>query len=211
MENQDKANIGASYSGSTASSGSQPSSSHEPRNKAGEQIAHSLKEAGAKTEDETKTQVKSVLHEQKNRAADQIDSFADALRRTSRDIRSQDENQMIAEYADAAAGQVERLSNYLKSRDVGQLVESLRSTAQRQPEVFAAGALAAGFLVGRFLKSSSPSSRDRMRSTGSAYQNRYSTGCRSSRDGQSFSEPAQRVPVSHADERKPGWEQSYGR
>jgi uncharacterized protein YgiB involved in biofilm formation len=42
--------------------------------------------------------------------------------------------------------------------------------AQRQPEIFVAGALAAGFLVGRFLKSSSGQTRRNYRSQYPYYQ-----------------------------------------
>src|SRR5690606_32391534 len=63
--------------------------------------------------------------------------------------------------ADAAADQVERFAHYIESRDLNQLFSEVKGLAQRQPEIFVAGALAAGFLVGRFFKAtSSPMSEE---------------------------------------------------
>lgn len=104
--------------------------------------------------DEAKEQVRSTLAEQKTRAASQLEQVAGALRQTSRELSTNDQSN-IAQYADVAAEQVERVSGYLKEREFGELWRDIQTVAQRQPELFVAGALAAGFLVGRFLKSSS--------------------------------------------------------
>jgi hypothetical protein len=66
----------------------------------------------------------------------------------------------LAQYTDSLAGQLDKFSETLRNRDIGSLMDEAKQLAYRQPEVFVVGALAAGFLIGRFLKSSSrPSSR----------------------------------------------------
>jgi hypothetical protein len=120
----------------------------------GETIADEAKQMIGESVDEAKGQVKSTLSDQKVKAAENLDQVAGVLRRTSQELSS-GENQTIAQYAEAAAEQVERFSGYLKNHEVGELVNDLRDVARRQPEMFVAGALAAGFLIGRFLKSSS--------------------------------------------------------
>jgi hypothetical protein len=128
----------------------------------GETIADEAKHMIGESVDEAKGQVKSTLSDQKVKAAENLEQVADVLRRTSEQLAG-GENQTIAQYAEAAAEQVERFSGYLKNHDVGELVNDLRDAARRQPEMFVAGALAAGFLIGRFLKSSGS------QATGSSY------------------------------------------
>jgi hypothetical protein len=52
------------------------------------------------------------------------------------------------------AGQLDRFSTTLRDREIGSLLEDAKQLAHRQPEMFVAGALAAGFVLGRFFKSS---------------------------------------------------------
>ena len=107
---------------------------------------------------EAKRQAKSTLDEQKSRAADQLGGIAGALRQTGDQLQEQD-NAMVAQYAQGAADQIERFSNYLQTADVSELWRETQNLARRQPELFVAGALAGGFLLARFLKSSSTQSR----------------------------------------------------
>jgi hypothetical protein len=61
---------------------------------------------------------------------------------------------MLAQYTDSLAGQLDRFSTTLRDREIGSLLEDAKQLAHRQPEMFVAGALAAGFVLGRFFKSS---------------------------------------------------------
>lgn len=117
------------------------------------EMAAKAKQVVDETMSEAKDQVRSTLGEQKARAADQLTGVAEALRQTSQELHNH-ERSNIAQYADAAADQVERFSSYLKDRDFTDLWDDIQTVAHRQPEVFVAGALAAGFLIGRFFKSS---------------------------------------------------------
>lgn len=115
------------------------------------------KQLVTETMDQASGQVQSTFSEQKGRAADQLNTVANALRQAGNELQNSDQAS-IAQYAETAAEQVERLSTYIKEREFGELWADLQATAKRQPELFVAGALAAGFLVGRFLKSSGNSS-----------------------------------------------------
>jgi ElaB/YqjD/DUF883 family membrane-anchored ribosome-binding protein len=92
----------------------------------------------------------SVLKEQQDRMADAVRSFADALRRAA-DQLERDENRAVAHYADQAAAQVDRLSATVRNGDVADLVAGAEDFARRQPSLFIAGAVAAGFAIGRLL------------------------------------------------------------
>jgi hypothetical protein len=94
--------------------------------------------------------------------------MADALRMSSRHLHRQDIHRP-ADYIDSAAEQVARLSDYVRDQDLWSLADKAKSMAKRQPELFLGGAFAVGFLVARFLKSSSGSAS-------SSHESGYRTG-----------------------------------
>jgi hypothetical protein len=120
------------------------------------EMTDQAKHKAAETLDQVKQQAQSKIDQQKQQAADQLSGVAGALRQTSQNLET--ENAPLAQYADSFAEQVDKMSNYLRERDLSELFNDVRQVAQRQPEIFVAGALAAGFLLGRFLKSSGTSS-----------------------------------------------------
>lgn len=122
-----------------------------------------------KSLDEAKEQAKSAFAEQKNQAADRLGGVANALRQTSSQLQTQ-EGEMLAQYIDDAAGQVEKFSQYLRTKNMNDMFSDVQAMARRQPELFVAGALATGFLVGRFLKSSNAQTQQRN------YPYRYNEG-----------------------------------
>jgi hypothetical protein len=92
----------------------------------------------------------TLIHEQKDRAADAVEGLAQALRQTA-DQLGREEKPTAARYADQAAAQVAQFSETVRARDVEELLFEVESFARRQPTLFFAGALAAGFLLGRVL------------------------------------------------------------
>ena len=116
------------------------------------EMTDQAKQKAAETFDQVKQQAQSKIDQQKQQAADRLSGVAGALRQTSQNLETQ--HDPLAEYADSFAEQVDRMSTYLRERDLSELFNDVRHMAQRQPEIFVAGALAAGFLLGRFLKSS---------------------------------------------------------
>ncbi|HRW07552.1 MAG TPA: hypothetical protein P5121_20755 [Caldilineaceae bacterium] len=140
-------------------------------------------QAKAKANDvsaELRDTAESTFDEQKNRTADQAEGIAHALRQSSQELRSNDQ-EAIAYYTDMAADQVEHFSGYVRSKGLTDVMHDVQDLARRQPELFVAGMLAGGFLLGRFLKSSQRAqSRSHQRNYGS--DNRpyaYSTANRS--------------------------------
>jgi hypothetical protein len=92
----------------------------------------------------------TLIHEQKDRAADAVEGMAHALRQAA-DQLGREEKPMAARYADQAAAQVAQFSATVRARKVEELLLEVESFARRQPTLFFAGALAAGFLLGRVL------------------------------------------------------------
>lgn len=102
---------------------------------------------------DAKQKAESVVSQQKEMVADRVSTFANTLRETGRQLQEGDEA-TIGEYAQNVAGQLDRFAGYLQRNDMNALIGEVRTLARRQPEIFLAGSLAVGFLVGRFLKSS---------------------------------------------------------
>ena len=100
------------------------------------------------------------------------------------------------------ADHVERVSGYLEERDVNQLLEDAENFARRQPELFIGGALIAGLLVGRFIKSSSErrglAKREQTGGSYQAYQGNYPypEPARFSPTGSTGMQPSYNMPTS---------------
>lgn len=126
--------------------------SHQVQQNATE-LASQAKSKATETLSDAKRQVETQTDARKGEVADRLHGVAAALRDTSNKLQEQDEA-VFADYASSAADQVERFSGYLREQSVGDLVNDVQHFARRQPELFLAGALAAGFMLGRFFKSS---------------------------------------------------------
>ena len=92
----------------------------------------------------------TLIHEQKDRATAAVEGLAEALREAA-DQLEREEKPTAARYADQAAAQVAQFSETVRARDIEELLSEVESFAHRQPTLFFAGALAAGFLLGRVL------------------------------------------------------------
>jgi hypothetical protein len=103
---------------------------------------------------EAKKTAESKLGAGKDFAAEHLGSVADALRKTSHELRSSES--AVTEYVDMAASSVEKVSAYFQTRTLSQLMSDAEGFARREPAVFLGGALFLGMLGGRFLKSASP-------------------------------------------------------
>ena len=123
-----------------------------------------------------------MLEERKERAAESVHGVADALRRTAGDLRG--ENEAIARYAERAADTVERFSSTVRERRFGDMIADLDDFARRQPTLFLVGAIAAGFVTGRFLAATAereePSWRVARHDTGMGHRHESDMGQRMS-------------------------------
>jgi hypothetical protein len=118
------------------------------------EVASQTKEQAAELAGQAKQQAGEKIEEQKSQAAERLEGVASALRDTGRKLEEQDEA-LFAQYADSLADQVEKASTYLQTMSISDIAREVQSFAQRKPEMFLLTSLAAGFLVGRFLGSSS--------------------------------------------------------
>jgi hypothetical protein len=102
---------------------------------------------------QVKEQAYSTADRQKDVAAQQMGGWAQALRTASDDLRSRGQ-EMAASYVGQAADGLERASGTMRTRGVDELIGSVEDFARRQPVAFLGGAVAAGFGLARFMRSS---------------------------------------------------------
>jgi hypothetical protein len=106
-----------------------------------------------------KERASEQLSNQKGRATDGLDAIANAVRRTTEELR-EDQHDTLAHYVDRAAAQLEQWATTIRNKDLDELLTETKRLARRQPALFIGGSFVAGLLVARFLKSSSDESRD---------------------------------------------------
>jgi hypothetical protein len=95
---------------------------------------------------------------QKSRGADAMRGFAKAVHGAANELDNQSPS--MARYIRSAADSVEGLSDTIRSRSVTDLIATASDTARTHPAAFFIGAVAAGFALSRFFKSTSRSSAD---------------------------------------------------
>jgi hypothetical protein len=102
---------------------------------------------------QVKERAGSSLGESKGQFADQIGAMAEALRRTTEHLRSEDQTR-IAGLTETLARQVDQVATYLRTKDAAAMRQDLENIARRQPAIAIGGALVLGLIGARFLKSS---------------------------------------------------------
>jgi gas vesicle protein len=100
-----------------------------------------------------RTRARTAFEHQQHRVADSIGSVAEALHQAADKLNEQNED-VVARYTDTAAQRIEQFADSLRNRNLDDLVGQAEHFARRQPEVFLGAAVATGFLIARFLRTS---------------------------------------------------------
>ncbi len=120
---------------------------------AGQEAGAYIKSGAERTTSMARKKIESLISERKNKAAERIGTVSNAFRSVSQQLRDQNQ-EAIARYADKAAANVDLFSGYLQQHDAQQIMSEAEDFVRRRPGWMIGGALAAGFLMARFLKSS---------------------------------------------------------
>jgi hypothetical protein len=113
----------------------------QPRSASRPGFAQRLKEDGRET-----------LEQRKRSAADRVDGIAQALERTGAQFSENEPT--LAELATRLSSTVGNLATRLREGSVDELVDDARAFARRNPGVFIAAGVVAGFVLARFVKAS---------------------------------------------------------
>jgi len=103
-------------------------------------------------------QALSLLSGKKSRAAEGLDRVSRAIRQTASNLGGE-EGAGFSRYAEQAAEQIATASQYLREQDLQALLRDVERLVRRRPAAAAGGALALGFVLARFLKTSSGKGR----------------------------------------------------
>jgi hypothetical protein len=118
-----------------------------------------LKEQGRRIADQAAGQIKTrladVTEERKSQATGALEAVGRALRTAGENLQGEGLDP-VGQLGIQAADQVDRMADYLRRRDVTAMMRDVQGAARNHPEVFLGGALLAGILIGRFLRSSAP-------------------------------------------------------
>lgn len=101
---------------------------------------------------------RSAFTEQCRSAADGMTDAANAMRRAARDLEEH-QNRVAARFMDGAGDYLANAAARLRDKDLSQMLTDATNAARRNPWAFFAGSVAAGAILARFLKSSSPTAR----------------------------------------------------
>lgn len=115
--------------------------------------ASQLKEDGRGIAHDLRDHAEDYAEAQKDHVADRVGSIADTLRETSGKLRKQEES-AVAGLTDGAADQLDRVSRALREKDIGTMFGEASDLARSHPAIFLGGAVALGFIAGRFLRAS---------------------------------------------------------
>lgn len=114
-------------------------------------IADAAKEQGKNLLESAKGQATTFADERKGNAAQSIAEIANSLRETGGGF---EDRPSIKAFVGTAADGLDQLAEGIRDRSFAEIYSDVESFARRQPVTVAAGAVLAGFLLARFIKSS---------------------------------------------------------
>jgi hypothetical protein len=154
---------GLASSRPASQSGGQASSQGDSQDNVAASLTKDVKEAAKTTTRAVKQQasdfasdigheLSKTAEDQKTRGVEAIQGFTRVINTAADQLESQ--SPLVARYVRDAAEKVEGLSENISSRNVQELLKATSDLARAQPLLFLGGAVAAGFALSRFLKSS---------------------------------------------------------
>lgn len=114
--------------------------------------SRAMKEQASEFASDVGHELSRTAEEQKARGVAVIRGFARAMTSAATELENQ--SPQVAAYVRDAAHKVIGLSEKIGQRDVTELAKAARELARSQPLLFIGGAVAAGFVLARFLMSS---------------------------------------------------------
>jgi ABC-type transporter Mla subunit MlaD len=121
------------------------------------QIAGAAVEQGRQFIDSAKEQAAGYVDQRKDEVAQSVQGLAQSLRDACKQF---DDRPNIRAFTDSAADGLEQFAENIRSRSFNELFEEVEDVVRRRPGAIAASAMAAGFLLARFIKSSAEGIRE---------------------------------------------------
>lgn len=115
-------------------------------------IAGKAAETGRQLYESAKDQATGYADQRKDQAAQSISDIAQSIRETG---KSFEERPNIRAFVDSAANGLEQLSGTIRDRSFSDIYADVESFARQRPWALGAASMVAGFMLSRFIKSSS--------------------------------------------------------
>ncbi|WP_447555413.1 hypothetical protein [Vreelandella sp. EE22] len=118
-----------------------------------ERLKDQGKEAAHDISDAAQHQAEHLYDNQRKAFAEQAHKFTDVMKKAADDFDNQQQpffSQQVRKVANLADG----FSNQLRDKDLRRICHDAQDYSRREPAIFIGGAIAAGFLAARFLRSS---------------------------------------------------------
>ena len=119
-----------------------------------EQVKERVQDVAGAAKGQTREQLRNQISQRSTQAGEQVSSAAEAMRRTSEQLRTEGK-ESVAKLVDGVADRGEQLGSYLTRADGEQILRDVEDLARRQPWLFVGGSAVVGFLASRFMKASS--------------------------------------------------------
>jgi hypothetical protein len=116
--------------------------------------AERIKTKASSLREQAEERARSMADRQKRAGAERVGSIARAVRGAAGNLER--EMPAAAEFIESAARRIEEKSADYRDRSLDEILGEITAFARRQPIAFFGGALLAGFVFSRFLKSSPP-------------------------------------------------------
>jgi len=124
------------------------------------EVKDQVKAQAQEAKEQATAKAQEKFEQGKGRLVSQVQGVANAFRKTSEQLREEEQGDLAA-YTEQLAEQVERLSSYLEDKGLKGVTRDLEGLARQRPALFVGGALVLGLVAVRFLRSSSSESPQR--------------------------------------------------
>jgi ElaB/YqjD/DUF883 family membrane-anchored ribosome-binding protein len=119
-----------------------------------EELRHQAEETRDELRDAARQQAEGLLDRQKAAAADQAEKVTTVLHKMADEFERQ-EQPYFSGCVNELAKRSDTFTRNLRERDLDTLMEQTRDYSRQHPALFMGGAIAAGFMLSRVLRSSS--------------------------------------------------------
>lgn len=140
----------ADTSSTAAGAGASATGDHAQR----DEIRDRARQTADEVREAARQQAEGMFDRQKSAAAEQTEKLATVFRKMAKEFDQQDQH-YFSGYANNLARCTDGISQRLREKDLEGLMSQVQEYSRRQPAIFIGGAIAAGFILSRFLRSSS--------------------------------------------------------
>jgi hypothetical protein len=119
-----------------------------------ENVADKAHSAAVERVQQARSKAEANLDQRRQEAAERIKRVGGVFKSGVEQLRSEDQNDVIANYVERAGDALDRVASYVATTDLQDIARDAERFARQRPSLFYGGAFLLGLAAGRFLKSS---------------------------------------------------------